>query len=47
VTGLPAELPSGAYVRAVRADPKRRGLLFAATESGSTSRSTTVIIGSH
>jgi len=34
VTGLPAELPSGAYVRAVRADPKRRGLLFAATESG-------------
>jgi len=34
VTGLPAELPSGAYARAVRADPKRHGLLFAATESG-------------
>jgi len=34
VTGLPATLPSGAFLRVVRADPKRRGLLFAGTESG-------------
>src|SRR5437867_6366606 len=34
VTGLPASLPSGAFVHVVRADPKRRGLLFAGTESG-------------
>jgi len=33
VTGLPAGLPGGAFVRVVRADPKRRGLLFAGTES--------------
>jgi len=33
VTGLPATLPSGAFARVVRADPKRRGLLFAGTES--------------
>jgi len=34
VTGLPASLPSGAFVHVVRADPRRRGLLFAGTESG-------------
>src|SRR5216117_3245951 len=34
VTGLPAIATSGAFVHVVRADPKRRGLLFAATESG-------------
>ncbi len=34
VTGLPATLPGGASVRVVRADPRRRGLLFAGTESG-------------
>src|SRR5712691_4598175 len=34
VTGLPATSPSGAFVRVLRADPKRRGLLFAGTESG-------------
>src|SRR5216110_2498759 len=34
VVGLPATSPSGAAVRVVRADPKRRGLLFAGTESG-------------
>src|SRR5256885_4212217 len=34
VTGLPATAPSGAFVHVVRADPKRRGLLFAGTESG-------------
>src|SRR3989475_174563 len=33
VVGLPATSPSGAAVRVVRADPKRRGLLFAGTES--------------
>src|SRR5437016_1248124 len=33
VTGLPATLPSGAFAHVVRADPKRRGLLFAGTES--------------
>src|SRR6058998_3620669 len=33
VTGLPATLPSGAFARVVRADPQRRGLLFAGTES--------------
>ncbi|OLC40507.1 MAG: hypothetical protein AUH75_07555, partial [Gemmatimonadetes bacterium 13_1_40CM_4_65_7] len=33
VTGLPATLPSGAFVRVVRADPQRRGLLFAGTQS--------------
>ena len=33
VTGLPATLPGGAFARVVRADPKRRGLLFAGTES--------------
>src|SRR3989449_10261915 len=34
VTGLPATVTSGAFVHVVRADPKRRGLLFAGTESG-------------
>src|SRR4051812_11591621 len=34
VTGLPASQPSGAMVHVVRADPRRRGLLFAGTESG-------------
>ena len=34
ITGLPATAPSGAFVHVVRADPKRRGLLFAGTESG-------------
>ena len=34
VTGLPPTLPGGAFVRVVRADPKRRGLLFAGSESG-------------
>ncbi len=34
VTGLPAIATSGAFVHVVRADPKRRGLLFAGTESG-------------
>src|SRR6266568_7188906 len=33
VAGLPATLPGGASARVVRADPKRRGLLFAGTES--------------
>ena len=34
VAGLPADEPSGSFLRAVRADPKRKGLLFAGTESG-------------
>ncbi|HEY3219142.1 MAG TPA: hypothetical protein VGJ80_00295 [Gemmatimonadales bacterium] len=34
MAGLPAMSPSGASVRVVRADPKRRGLLFAGTQSG-------------
>src|SRR3989441_2936118 len=34
VTGLPATVTSGAVVHVVRADPERRGLLFAGTESG-------------
>jgi photosystem II stability/assembly factor-like uncharacterized protein len=33
VSGLPASLPGGAFARVVRADPVRRGLLFAGTES--------------
>src|SRR2546421_7244290 len=33
VTGLPASAPSGVIVHVVRADPQRRGLLFAGTES--------------
>src|SRR5881296_2604328 len=33
VAGLPATLPGGAFARVARADPKRRGLLFAGTES--------------
>jgi photosystem II stability/assembly factor-like uncharacterized protein len=32
-TGLRMDEPSGSFVRAVRADPKQRGLLFAGTES--------------
>ncbi len=34
VTGLPADEPSGSFVRVIRADTKKRGLLFAGTESG-------------
>ncbi|MBI3791833.1 MAG: hypothetical protein HY275_13270, partial [Gemmatimonadetes bacterium] len=34
VTGLPADEPSGSFVRVVRPDPKKAGLLFAGTESG-------------
>ncbi|HJQ20930.1 MAG TPA: sialidase family protein, partial [Gemmatimonadaceae bacterium] len=34
VNGLPAALTSGAFVRVVREDTKRAGLLFAGTESG-------------
>ena len=33
-SGLPVGEPSGSITRVVRADPKRRGLLFAGTESG-------------
>ncbi len=33
VTGLPATATGGAFARVVRADPKRRGLLFAGTAS--------------
>jgi photosystem II stability/assembly factor-like uncharacterized protein len=33
-TGLPTDEPSGSVTRAIRADPVKRGLLFAATESG-------------
>ena len=33
-TGLPAGQASGSMVRVVREDPRRRGLLFAGTESG-------------
>jgi len=34
VTGLPATVTGGAFVHVVRADPKRRGLLFAGAETG-------------
>jgi photosystem II stability/assembly factor-like uncharacterized protein len=34
VTGLPADEPSGSFARVIRADTKRKGLLFAGTESG-------------
>ena len=33
VNGLPVDEPSGSFVRVVREDPKRPGLLFAGTES--------------
>jgi photosystem II stability/assembly factor-like uncharacterized protein len=33
-TGLPEHQPSGSFARFVRADPQKRGLLFAGTESG-------------
>jgi len=33
VTGLPADEPTGSFVRAVREDPHKQGLLFAATET--------------
>ena len=33
VTGLPADEPTGSFVRVVREDPHKRGLLFAATET--------------
>ena len=34
VAGLPAEEASGSFARVIRADTKRKGLLFAGTESG-------------
>ncbi|HEV2669877.1 MAG TPA: hypothetical protein VGU74_02200, partial [Gemmatimonadales bacterium] len=34
VTGLATDEPSGSFARVVREDPKRKGLLFAGTESG-------------
>jgi photosystem II stability/assembly factor-like uncharacterized protein len=33
VTGLPTDQPSGSFARAIRADTKKAGLLFAGTES--------------
>ena len=33
-TGLPTAEPSGSMVRTIKADPKKKGLLFAGTESG-------------
>ncbi|HEX5462231.1 MAG TPA: hypothetical protein VFX20_19855 [Steroidobacteraceae bacterium] len=33
VTGLPADEPTGSFVRVVREDPRKQGLLFAATET--------------
>ncbi len=33
VTGLPTDLASGSYARVIRADTKRRGLIYAGTES--------------
>lgn len=33
-TRIDAGIPMGAYARSIREDPKRRGLLFAATETG-------------
>ena len=33
VTGLPTDQPTGSFVRLVREDPQRAGLLFAATET--------------
>jgi len=33
VTGLPTGQPTGSFVRTVREDPEKRGLLFAATET--------------
>ncbi len=33
VTGLPTDQPTGAFVRALQEDDRRRGLLFAATET--------------
>jgi hypothetical protein len=34
VTGLPVDEPSGSFTRVIREDPRKRGLLFAGTESG-------------
>ena len=34
VAGMPTDEPSGSVTRVIRADPKRRGLIFAGTESG-------------
>jgi photosystem II stability/assembly factor-like uncharacterized protein len=34
ITGLPTDQPSGSFVKVVRNDPRRKGLLFAGTESG-------------
>jgi len=33
-TGITAGIPDGSFVRVVRADPKRQGLLYAGTENG-------------
>ena len=33
VTGLPTDQPTGSFVRAVQEDPRKQGLLFAATET--------------
>lgn len=34
IAGLPRDEPSGSFARVVREDPRKRGLLFAGTESG-------------
>src|SRR4029079_13844920 len=34
ITGLATDQPSGSFVKVVRNDPRRKGLLFAGTESG-------------
>jgi photosystem II stability/assembly factor-like uncharacterized protein len=34
ITGLPLNQPGGSFARVVREDPKRKGLLFAGTETG-------------
>ena len=43
--GLPTNEPAGSFARVVREDPMKKGLLFAGTESRSTSHSTTAITG--
>ena len=45
-TAITNGIPDGAYVHAVREDPKRRGLLYAGTDSAFMFRSTTARIGS-
>ena len=44
--GSTTGIPDGAYTRAIREDPVRRGLLYAGTETGVYSRSTTARSGS-